>query len=108
MTSLVSDDESTPWPPGWPANKRAGTNGTLMNARCLYLPIRGKDTVVGVAGIVLADEDLDAFEKNLLLVMLDEVRPGRGARALGRGRAPHPPAGRAGEPAREPAAQHLA
>lgn len=54
-------------------NKRAGTGtGTLMNARCLYLPIRGKDTVVGVAGIVLADEDLDAFEKNLLLVMLDE------------------------------------
>ena len=73
MTSLVSDDERAvaAWVAG--NNKRAGTGtGTLMNARCLYLPIRGKDTVVGVAGIVLADEDLDAFEKNLLLVMLDE------------------------------------
>ena len=73
MTSLVGDDERAvaAWVAG--NNKRAGTGtGTLMNARCLYLPIRGKDTVVGVAGIVLADEDLDAFEKNLLLVMLDE------------------------------------
>ena len=73
MTSLVGDDERAvaAWVAG--NNKRAGKGtGTLMNTRCLYLPIRGKDTVVGVAGIVLADEDLDAFEKNLLLVMLDE------------------------------------
>ena len=73
MTSLVGDDERAvaAWVAG--NNKRAGKGtGTLMNTRCLYLSIRGKDTVVGVAGIVLADEDLDAFEKNLLLVMLDE------------------------------------
>ena len=73
MTSLVGDDERAvaAWLAG--NNKRAGKGtGTLMNTRCHYLPIRGKDTVVGVAGIVLADEDLDAFEKNLLLVMLDE------------------------------------
>ncbi len=73
MTELVSNDEAAV--AAWVAsnNKRAGTGtDTLMNARCLYLPIRGKDAVVGVAGIVLADGDIESFEKNLLLVMLDE------------------------------------
>lgn len=73
MTDLVSEGETAV--AAWVAsnNKRAGTGtDTLMDARCLYLPIRGKGGVVGVAGIVVTDEDLDAFEKNLLLVMLDE------------------------------------
>lgn len=74
MTDLVRDEEAAV--AAWVANnnKRAGTGtDTLMNARCLYLPIRGKETAVGVAGIVLSGPDeLDAFEKSLLLVMLDE------------------------------------
>ncbi|MEG2477146.1 sensor histidine kinase KdpD [Gordonibacter sp.] len=74
MTDLVREDEAAvaAWVAG--NNKRAGTGtDTLMNARCLYLPIRGKETAVGVAGIVLSGTDgLDAFEKSLLLVMLDE------------------------------------
>lgn len=73
MTDLVREDEIAV--AAWVANnnKRAGTGtGTLMNARCLYLPIRGKESVVGVAGIVLTNQDFDSFEKNLLLVMLDE------------------------------------
>lgn len=58
-------------------NERAGaTTDTLVDARCLYLPIRAKSTVFGVAGVALgksADEDdFGAFEKNLLLMILDE------------------------------------
>lgn len=73
MTDLVGSDETAV--AAWVAsnNKRAGTGtDTLMNAQCLYLPIRGKETVVGVAGVVVVERDLDSFDKNLLLVMLDE------------------------------------
>lgn len=38
---------------------------------CLYLPIRGSNTVFGVVGIVLK-EKLDSFEKNLWIAILDE------------------------------------
>ena len=47
----------------------------LADARCLYLPIRAKDAVYGVAGLVMDgadDEDFGGFEKNLLLMVLDE------------------------------------
>lgn len=58
-------------------NERAGaTTDTLVDARCLYLPITAKNAVYGVAGIVLDeaddDDDFDAFEKNLLLMIMDE------------------------------------
>ncbi|MRX81463.1 sensor histidine kinase [Eggerthella guodeyinii] len=57
-------------------NERAGaTTETLADARCLYLPIRAKDAVYGVAGLVVDgtdDEDFGGFEKNLLLMVLDE------------------------------------
>ena len=56
-------------------SERAGaTTDTLLNARCLYLPIRSKDAVFGVAGIAIDgdDDDFGAFEKNLLLMILDE------------------------------------
>ena len=57
-------------------NERAGaTTDTLADARCLYLPIRSKGVVFGVAGIAMdgADEDdFGVFEKNLLLMILDE------------------------------------
>ncbi len=62
----------------WTASnsERAGaTTDTLMDAQCLYLPIRSKDAVFGVAGIVMDDEgddDFGAFEKNLLLMIVDE------------------------------------
>lgn len=74
MTDLVSSDEAAiaAWAAG--NNKRAGVGtGTLMNSKCLYLPIRGKNSVVGVVGVALSsDSDLDPFEKNLLSVMVDE------------------------------------
>lgn len=56
-------------------NERAGaTTNTLAEARCLYLPIRSKGTVYGVAGLVMEEEseDFGSFEKNLLIAMLDE------------------------------------
>lgn len=58
-------------------NERAGaTTDTLADSQCLYLPIRSKDVVFGVAGIAMDDidgeEDFGAFEKNLLLAILDE------------------------------------
>ncbi len=63
----------------WAASnsERAGaTTDTLANARCLYLPIRSKDAVFGVAGVAVDgredDDDFGAFEKNLLLMIVDE------------------------------------
>ncbi|MEG2615929.1 MAG: sensor histidine kinase KdpD [Raoultibacter sp.] len=56
-------------------SSRAGaTTDTLSQARCLYLPIRGKDTVFGVAGLVMErqNDDFGAFEQNLLLAIVDE------------------------------------
>lgn len=56
-------------------NERAGsTTSTLSEARCLYLPIRSKGTVFGVAGLVMEEEsdDFGSFEKNLLIALLDE------------------------------------
>lgn len=55
--------------------ERAGaTTDTLSEARCLYLPIRSRLRVLGVAGLVMEDdiEDFGAFEKNLLTAILDE------------------------------------
>jgi two-component system sensor histidine kinase KdpD len=59
------------------ANKEeagAGTD-TLMRARCLYLPVSGKDRVRGAVGIVIdgSDDGLEPFEKNLLLALLDDA-----------------------------------
>lgn len=56
-------------------NERAGaTTDTLREARCLYLPIRSKNQVFGVAGLMVQndDEDFGAFEKNLLVAVLAE------------------------------------
>ncbi|WP_304425765.1 sensor histidine kinase KdpD [uncultured Adlercreutzia sp.] len=54
---------------------------TLREAACRYLPIRTKEAVWGVAGVVLtADDDFGAFENNLLVALLDEC--GRAAEAL--------------------------
>lgn len=56
-------------------NERAGaTTDTLREARCLYLPIRSKNQVFGVAGLMVKndDEDFGAFEKNLLVAVLAE------------------------------------
>ncbi len=56
-------------------NERAGaTTDTLREARCLYLPIRSKNQVFGVAGLMVQndDEDFGAFEKNLMVAVLAE------------------------------------
>ncbi|WP_080801677.1 sensor histidine kinase [Arabiibacter massiliensis] len=74
--ALVSPSEAAV--AAWVAsnNERAGaTTDTLVDARCLYLPIRSKGAVFGVAGIVMdegEDDDFGAFEKNLLLMIIDE------------------------------------
>lgn len=50
----------------------AGTD-TLREARCWYVPVCGKSTVWGVAGLVLdGHDDLGPFEHNLLTALLDE------------------------------------
>jgi two-component system sensor histidine kinase KdpD len=55
-------------------NKRAGaTTNTLSAAKCLYLAIRGGETVLAVAGIALDREfPLETFEKSLMIAMLGE------------------------------------
>ncbi len=76
-SALVSSGEAAV--AAWAAsnNERAGAStDTLADARCLYLPIGSKGTVFGVAGIVMDggedDDDFGAFEKNLLLMIIDE------------------------------------
>ena len=55
-------------------NKHAGaTTNTLPSARCLYLAVRGERGVLAVAGISMAERaEPDAFEKNLMIAILDE------------------------------------
>ena len=55
-------------------NKHAGaTTGTLPSAKCLYMAVRGSEQVLAVAGVLLeGGEKLDAFEKNLMVAILDE------------------------------------
>ena len=55
-------------------NKRAGaTTNTLSAAKCLYLAVRAKDTVLAVAGIVMEKEpSLGSYEKSLMIAMLGE------------------------------------
>lgn len=62
----------------------AGTD-TLREARCRYVPIRGKDAVWGVAGLVLeGNDDLGPFEHNLLAALLDECGQAAESVALAR------------------------
>jgi len=46
-----------------------------MQAHCLYVPVLGKDSIRGAAGIVMKrpDDGLEPFEKNLLLALLDDA-----------------------------------
>ena len=55
-------------------NKHAGaTTSTLPDAKCLYMAIRGSAQVEAVAGIAIRhDQKPDAFEKNLMIAILDE------------------------------------
>lgn len=55
-------------------NKHAGaTTNTLPSAQCLYLAVRGADQVLAVAGVsIQPDRKPDAFEKNLMVAILDE------------------------------------
>lgn len=56
-------------------NQHAGsTTNTLPNARGLYYAVRGKDSALAVAGIMLDKHkgELDAFDKNLIKALLDE------------------------------------
>ena len=55
-------------------NKHAGaTTATLPSAKCLYLAVRGANRVLAVAGIRIDGESTpDAFEKNLMVAILDE------------------------------------
>lgn len=55
-------------------NKRAGaTTNTLSAVKCLYLAVRGGNTVLAVAAIVMDKEaPLEAFEKSLMIAMLGE------------------------------------
>lgn len=54
-------------------NQRAGaTTDTLSNAAHLYFAIRTNDTVLGVVGIAIPGEPLEAFEQSLTLSILGE------------------------------------
>lgn len=50
------------------------TTNTLIDSKCLYMPVRGQSSVHGVAGLALTgDDDFGSFEKSLLLVILEET-----------------------------------
>jgi two-component system sensor histidine kinase KdpD len=55
-------------------NKRAGaTTNTLSAAKCLYLAVRSGNTVFAVVGISIDKAiPLEAFEKNLMIAMLND------------------------------------
>lgn len=56
-------------------NKFAGaTTSTLPGAKCLYLAVRGVDTVLAVAAVAFdeASPQLEAFDRNMLIAMLGE------------------------------------
>ena len=55
-------------------NKHAGaTTSTLPSSKCLYMAVRGAEQVLAVAGIAITpDRKPDAFEKNLMVAILDE------------------------------------
>ena len=55
-------------------NKRAGAaTGTLPSAKCTYLAVRGRHHALAVAAVPADDyPEPEAFEKNLLLSILDE------------------------------------
>lgn len=55
-------------------NKQAGmTTDTLPNAKCLYMPVRGYDTVLAVVGIALKDKkSFSIFDKNMVTALLAE------------------------------------
>ena len=55
--------------------KHAGaTTGTLPGAKCLYLTARSQTQVQAVVGISMTDRgELESFEKNLLLTLMDLV-----------------------------------
>ncbi|WP_295579553.1 sensor histidine kinase KdpD [uncultured Oscillibacter sp.] len=55
-------------------NKHAGaTTNTLPSAKCLYMAVRGSERVLAVAGVPIPKEHgLEAFEKNLMVAILDE------------------------------------
>lgn len=55
-------------------NKHAGAStNTLPDAKCLYLAVRGAKDVMGIVGIPLDKYPLlDAFEKNVMVAMLNE------------------------------------
>lgn len=58
----------------WRNNKHAGANtGTFPNAKCLYMAVRGENRALAVAGIRISGATMpDAFEKNLMVAILDE------------------------------------
>lgn len=50
------------------------TTRTLVDSKCLYLPVRGQSDVRGVAGLALSGgDDFGSFEKSLLLVIFEEA-----------------------------------
>ena len=55
-------------------NKHAGaTTNTLPSSKCLYMAVRGSKQVLAVAGVAIDPSHApDAFEKNLMVAILDE------------------------------------
>lgn len=54
-------------------NKHAGfSTATLPGAKCLYLAVRNSDMVFGVVGIDMDGKEIPAFEKDIMIALLDE------------------------------------
>lgn len=74
LSSYLTPEERAAAEWVWKNNKHAGiTTSTFPEARCLYMAIRGSEQVEAVAGIAISpDRKPDAFEKNLMIAILDE------------------------------------
>ena len=72
--NLLSADEQAVAQWVFKNNKHAGmTTDTLPSAKCLYMSVRGYDSVLAVIGIVLKDKDsFSIFDKNMLIALLAE------------------------------------
>lgn len=70
---LVADSEQAVAKWTFKHNKHAGaTTNMFQNAKCLYLAVRGAESVYGIVGIALGEEKIDSFEDSLVLSIIGE------------------------------------
>ena len=90
-------------------NKHAGaTTNTLPSSKCLYMAVRGSKQVLAVAGVAIDPSHApDAFEKNLMVAILDECGLALEKRTNGPCQTAGGRNSPSGSPAGQPSARHF-